>query len=256
MSRKTLNKRENINIKTDADGIETGTIDMVTKLKIKNWSKEDQPVYRLQGVGAENLSNTELLAILIGSGTPSATAMEIGNDILERCGYNVNNIGKMTVTDLMDVPGVGAVTASRIMAAMELGRRRATAKATLRQDLGSSMAIYNLMRPQMMDLDCEEAWVVLMNQAYKLIKAIRISHGGITETAVDVRIIMKEALLSNATVLALCHNHPSNNAQPSKEDDRITEKVKKACECMRIYFLDHIIVCDDNYYSYHERGRI
>ena len=108
----------------------------------------------------------------------------------------------------------------------------------------------------MQDLDVEEAWIVLMNQNYKLIRAQRISHGGITETAVDVRIIIKEALLSNATVLALCHNHPSNNPTPSADDDRLTTRVKKACEIMRIYFLDHLVITDGRYYSYQEHGKI
>lgn len=112
------------------------------------------------------------------------------------------------------------------------------------------------MHTKLQDADVEEAWILLMNQACKLIEAKRISHGGITETAVDVRIIIKEALLKNATVLALCHNHPSNNARPSREDDRLTERVSKACELMRIHFLDHIIVCDGSYYSYHENGRV
>ena len=108
----------------------------------------------------------------------------------------------------------------------------------------------------MQDLDVEEAWIVLMNQNYKLLKAMRISHGGITETAVDLRIIMREALLANATILALSHNHPSGNIMPSGDDDRLTQRVKKACEIMRIHFLDHIIITDGNYYSYHEMGRL
>ena len=106
------------------------------------------------------------------------------------------------------------------------------------------------------DLDVEEAWIVLMNQNYRLIKTVRLSHGGLTETAVDVRVAMKEAIMANATVMVLCHNHPSNNPKPSKDDDRLTERIKKACELMRIHFLDHIILTDGMYYSYHEMGRL
>ena len=106
------------------------------------------------------------------------------------------------------------------------------------------------------DLDVEEAWVVLLNQNYRLLKTVRLSHGGLTETAVDIRVIMKEAIMANATVLALCHNHPSNNPKPSRQDDLLTENIKKACETMRILFLDHIILTDGEYYSYHESGRI
>ncbi len=141
-------------------------------------------------------------------------------------------------------------------AACELGKRRQKEVAEQRKDLGSATAIYEYVHPMMKDLDVEEAWIILMNQNYKLIRAQRISHGGITETAVDVRIIIKEAILSNATILALCHNHPSNNPTPSSDDDRLTQRVKKACETMRIYFLDHLIICDGQYYSYHERGRL
>ena len=112
------------------------------------------------------------------------------------------------------------------------------------------------MHPKMQDLDVEEAWVLLMNQNYKLIKPVRISHGGLTETAVDVRIIMKEAILCNATVLALCHNHPSNNPRPSRDDDQLTQRVKKACELMRIHMMDHVIMTDGDYYSYYENGRL
>ena len=108
----------------------------------------------------------------------------------------------------------------------------------------------------MQDLDVEEAWILLMNQNFKLIKKIRISHGGFSETAVDVRVIMKNALLSNATVLALCHNHPSNNIRPSNDDDRITKRIKDACQLMRVFFLDHLIITDGKYYSYSEEGRL
>ena len=112
------------------------------------------------------------------------------------------------------------------------------------------------MHPVMQDLDTEEFWILLMNQNYKLIKKMRVSHGGITEVAVDIRIILKEAVLANATILAVCHNHPSGNLRPSKEDDHLTENLQKACRVMRILFLDHVIVTDSHYYSYHEEGRL
>ena len=122
--------------------------------------------------------------------------------------------------------------------------------------MGSAEAIYSLMRPKMQDLDVEEAWVLLMNQAFKLIRAVRISHGGISETAVDVRVILREALLANATVLAISHNHPSGSPLPSGDDDRLTDRVRRACDTMRIYFLDHVIVTDGAYYSYRDQGKI
>ena len=142
------------------------------------------------------------------------------------------------------------------MAAVELGKRRQREKLEERRDMGSAQAIYELIHSKVQDSDVEEAWIVLMNRNYKLIDYKCISHGGITETAVDVRIIIKEALLKNATVVALCHNHPSNNPRPSRDDDRLTEKVKNACDTMRILFLDHIIVTDGAYFSYSESGRL
>lgn len=176
--------------------------------------------------------------------------------ILNDCHNSLNSLGKMTLAELQAYKGIGPAKAISILAACELGKRRAREKAEERRNLNSATAIYDYMHTKLQDADVEEAWILLMNQACKLIEAKRISHGGITETAVDVRIIIKEALLKNATVLALCHNHPSNNAHPSREDDQLTERISKACELMRIHFLDHIIVCDGSYYSYHENGRI
>ena len=172
------------------------------------------------------------------------------------CNNNLNTLGKKSIRELCMYNGIGEAKAISILAACELGKRRQKEVAEQRKDLGSATAIYEYVHPMMKDLDVEEAWIILMNQNYKLIRAQRISHGGITETAVDVRIIIKEAILSNATILALCHNHPSNNPTPSSDDDRLTQRVKKACETMRIYFLDHLIICDGQYYSYHERGRL
>ena len=142
------------------------------------------------------------------------------------------------------------------MAACELGKRRQLEKAEERAELSSAQAIHDMMRPILQDKDVEEAWVLLMNQKFRLIKRVCISRGGISETAIDVRVVMREAILNNATVIAICHNHPSNNNKPSRMDDQITKKIKDACETMRLYFLDHIIVCDGKYYSYREEGKL
>lgn len=229
---------------------------MENKLSINQWAEQDRPREKLRDKGAEILSNAELLAILIGSGSSKESAVELMKRVLSDCHNNLNTLGKKTIHELCTYNGIGEAKAISILAACELGKRRQMETAEQRKDLGSALAIYEYMHPLMKDLDVEEAWVVLMNQNYKLIRAQRISHGGITETAVDVRIIMKEALLCNATILALCHNHPSNNNKPSSDDDRLTQRVKKACETMRIHFLDHIIICDGCYYSYHEMGRL
>ncbi|MGN1253632.1 MAG: DNA repair protein RadC [Prevotella sp.] len=225
-------------------------------LTITDWAEEDRPRERLERLGAEALSNAELLAILIGSGTPKMSAVELMKVVLAACHNNLNTLGKMSIKDLEGFKGIGPAKAITILAACELGKRRAREKAEIREDLGSATAVYNYMHPRMQDLDVEEFHILLMNQNFKLIKEECISHGGITETAVDIRIIMKEAILNNATVMAVCHNHPSGNTRPSREDDRLTDRIRKACEIMRVYFLDHVIVTDGAYYSYREQGRL
>lgn len=226
------------------------------KLNINQWAEEDRPREKLERLGAEALSNAELLAILIGSGSPKESAVDLMKRVMNDCNNNLNTLGKRSVMELTNYNGLGPAKAITILAACELGKRRQLEQAEERRDLGSATAIYNFMRPKMQDLDVEEAWVLLMNQNFKLIKAKRISHGGISETAVDVRIILKEALMCNATIVALCHNHPSGNNRPSSDDDRLTQKVLKACEVMRLYFADHVIVTDGRYYSYREQGKI
>lgn len=226
------------------------------KLNINQWAEEDRPREKLISLGAEALSNAELLAILIGSGSPRETAVELMKRILGDCNNHLNTLGKKSIYDLCKYNGIGEAKAVSILAACELGKRRAREKAEERQDLGSATYIYQYMHPKMQDLDVEEAWIVLMNQNYKLLKSMRISHGGITETAVDIRVIMKEAIMCNATVLVLCHNHPSGSIRPSKDDDQLTLRVRRACDIMRIHFLDHVIITDGLYYSYRESGRL
>ena len=226
------------------------------KLNINQWAEEDRPREKLMRLGAGALTNAELMAILIGSGSPKESAVDLMKHILNDCDNNLNKLGRMSIRELQVYNGMGPAKAVSILAACELGKRRQMEKVQERKDLGSPQAIYDYMRPIMQDLDTEEAWIILMNQNYRLIKEERLSHGGITETLVDVRVIVKEALLNNATIVALCHNHPSDNARPSKEDDRLTERVKKACELMRIYLLDHVIVTESSYYSYREKGRL
>jgi len=174
--------------------------------------------------------------------------------ILNDCHNNLNTLGKMSIRDLCQYNGVGPAKAITILAACELGKRRQQEKPEERPDLGTATRIYNHMHPLMQDLDVEEFWLLLMNQNYRLIREQRISHGGITETAVDIRIIMREAVLSNATILAVAHNHPSGNLSPSRADDELTRSIKRACDVMRIKFLDHVIVTDGSYFSYHESG--
>ena len=228
----------------------------MSNITIACWAEEDRPREKLMQNGPGVLSDSELLAILIGSGSTKESAVSLMQRILADCGNNLNTLGKMSLHELMRYNGIGEAKAVTILAACELGKRRHATPAAVRPDLGSASAAYDYMLPKMQDLDVEEAWVLLMNQRFHLVKAVRLSHGGLSETAVDVRIVMREAILAGATVLTLCHNHPSGNCRPSGDDDRLTQKIRKACETMRIYMADHIIVTDGCYYSYAEEGRL
>ena len=226
------------------------------KLNINQWAEEDRPREKLMRLGAAALTDAELLAILVGSGSPKEDAVSLMKRILADCNNNLNTLGKLTIRDLCQYNGIGEAKAITILAACELGKRRQMEKAEERPDLGTATFIYNHMHPVLQDSDVEEFWVLLMNQNHRLIKKLCISRGGITEVAVDIRIIMREAVLVNATIIAVCHNHPSGSLRPSKPDDDLTFSLLKASQLMRIKLLDHVIVTDGNYYSYHEEGRI
>ena len=224
------------------------------KLTIAHWSEDDQPREKLRDKGPQSLSNAELLAILIGSGTPGTSAVELMQDVLKDCKNNLNTLGKMSIRDLCTYKGIGEAKAITILAACELGKRRQAETPEERPDLGTATRIYNHMHAVMQDLDVEEFWALLMNQHYRLINNGRISRCGITETPVDIRIIIKEAVLANCTILAVCHNHPSGNLSPSHADKDLTRRIKRACELMDIHFLDHVIVTDGQYFSFKEQG--
>ena len=225
------------------------------KLNINQWAEEDRPREKMEAQGAESLTNAELLAILIGSGSTKESAVELMKRLLSDCKNNLNTLGKMTIHELCQYNGIGKAKAISILAACELGKRRQMENPAERPDLGTATRIYNHMHPIMQDLDVEEFWILLLNQHYRLIKKVRISHGGITGTAVDIRIIIREAVMVNCTILAVCHNHPSGNLSPSRQDEELTKSIKRACELMHIHFLDHIIVTDGLYYSFHEQGK-
>ena len=226
------------------------------RLSIKQWASEDRPTERLQRLGAESLTDGELLAILIGSGTQQYSAVDIGNQVLGRFNNNLNTLGKARFDEILATEGVGTQTACKILAAVELGRRRLMATPELHPDMSTATRIYNYMLPKMQDLATEEFHILLINQNFRLIKSERISQGGITEVSADIRIMIREAVLNNATIMAVCHNHPSGSTRPSRVDDTLTQSVKQACEVMRIHFLDHVIVTDGAYYSYHEQGKL
>jgi len=226
------------------------------RLTITQWNEEDRPREKLMRLGGEALTDAELLAIIIGGGVVGKTAVDITKQILKDCDNNLAILSKRTLEQLMSYHGIGEAKAISIMAVAELGRRRELTKMPERKKLDNSKALYDELWPRMRDLDVEEAYLVLMNQAYKHIDTIRLSHGGITETAVDVRVIMKHAIQQNATIIAIAHNHPSGNIRPSRDDEMLTKRVAEACRTMRIFFADHIIVTDGDYYSFRDNGKI
>lgn len=229
---------------------------MKGKLKINEWAEEDRPREKMMLQGVTSLSNAELLAILIGSGSREDTAVELMRKVLDGYHNNLSELGKSTVDELCRFKGIGQAKAVTILAASELGKRRKEEEPRERQQIRNSEHIYKYFYPLMCDLSTEECWVMLLNQAAKIIQAVKISSGGLASTQVDIRCILREALLKRATSIILCHNHPSGNIHPSGDDDRLTQSLYQAAKVMNIRMLDHVIVTDGAYYSYADEGRI
>ena len=229
---------------------------MTERLSINQWAEEDRPREKMMLQGASALTNAELLAILIGSGNAEDSAVELMRKVLNDYHNNLNELGKASIDELCRYKGIGSAKAITILAASELGKRRKEEAVEERRIIATSKDVYEDLHPLMCDLPTEECWVLLLNQASKLIDKVRISTGGLNATAVDVRCILREALLKRATAFALCHNHPSGNIRPSREDDLLTREVNRAAECMNIRFVDHVILTDGAFYSYADEGRI
>lgn len=240
------------------------------KLNINQWAIEDRPREKMMQKGTESLSNAELLAILIGSGNTEETAVELMRRVLTDCNNSLKTLGRMSIKELCGnitvkdsngkpktvrrYKGLGEAKAISIIAACELGRRRLKEEATAKDSIHSSEDLYHYFRPRMQDLTHEECYALLMNQACKINDCILIGKGGLTETSVDIRLVLREALIRQSPVIALAHNHPSGNIHPSTSDNRLTERLHKACKMMDIRLLDHIIVTDERYYSYSDEG--
>lgn len=217
---------------------------------------DERPEYKAMNYGFDNLSNTELLSMVINRGAGTAESMRQARQLMNMVDNSLTKLSRLSMYDLQVVQGVGDCKALAILAALEFAKRKTMEKGSTCPDMGSSLAIYNYLQPMIGDLQVEQAHVILMNQNFKMLKHVKLSEGGLTETAVDVRLIIKEAVQCNATIVALAHNHPSGNTKPSRQDDVLTLNVKKACEVMRLFFMDHIIVTDGAYYSYHDNGKL
>lgn len=226
------------------------------KLNINQWAAEDRPREKMMQKGAEALSDAELLAILIGSGNTEESAVALMQRVLAACNNDLSQLGKWEVRDFSRFKGFGPAKSITIMAALELGKRRKLQERSERTTIRSSADIYELFHPLLCDLPTEEFWVLLLNQAAKVIDKVRISRGGIDQTTADVRTILREALLQRAVQIVLIHNHPSGNPSPSHADRSLTELVRKAAQTMNIRLTDLIIVTDGKYYSFNDEGII
>ena len=229
---------------------------MDEKLTISQWAEEDRPREKLMQQGAFALSNAELLAILIGSGNTEESAVGLMRRVLDRYHNSLNELGKASIEDLCRFKGIDPAKAVTVLAASELGKRRAEETPKERKLIRCSKDIYELFHPLMCDLPVEECWILLLNQSSKVIDRMRISQGGLAATQVDVRCILREALLKGAVSLVVCHNHPSGSTVPSSDDDRLTQAVRQAAATMNIRLLDHLIVTDGAYYSYSDEGKL
>ncbi len=226
------------------------------KLTICQWAEEDRPREKMMLKGSGALSDAELLAILIGSGNTEESAVELMRRILVSCHNDLNELAHWEVRDFSRFKGFGPAKSIAIMAALELGKRRKLQEVKERAVIGCSKDIYELFHPLMCDLELEEFWVLLLNQANKVIEPVRISTGGIAGTFVDVRSVFREALLQRATQMAVVHNHPSGNTRPSQEDKALTQRILAAAKTINIHLIDHLIVCDGQYYSFADEGLI
>ncbi|OMP30249.1 MULTISPECIES: DNA repair protein RadC [Mangrovimonas] len=221
---------------------------------IKNWSQDDQPREKLRDKGKSVLSDAELLAILIGSGSRSESAVELCKRILASVDNNLNDLGKLSITQLMEFKGIGEAKAISIVAAMELGRRRRGEEALEKQKILSSASVFELMQPIVGELPHEEFWILYLNNSNKVIQKNLLSKGGITGTLVDVRLVLKTALQVGATGLILVHNHPSGTLVASEADKQITQKLKQASSSLDIKVLDHLIITERAYFSFADDG--
>lgn len=223
---------------------------------IKNWNEDDRPREKLLLKGRIALSDAELVAILIGSGSRNESAVSLSQRILASVGNNLSELGKLSISDLTEFKGIGEAKAISIIAAMELGRRRRTGDALERKKITSSNSVFEYVQPLIGELPHEEFWILYLNNANKIIKSAQLSKGGITGTVVDVRLAFKEALQLGAVGIILAHNHPSGTLKPSQADINLTRKLKTAGESLDIKVLDHLIITEKAYFSFADENML
>ena len=221
---------------------------------IKNWAEDDKPREKLMLKGKAVLSDAELMAILISSGSRNESAVQLSKRILASVDNNLNALGKLSIKQLIEFKGIGEAKAITIIAALELGRRRRAEETVELKKITSSKAVFEIMQPIIGELPHEEFWILYLNNSNKVIYKTQLSKGGITGTVVDVRLVFKMALEQNATSIILTHNHPSGKLQASDADIHITKKLKAAAQQLDIAILDHIIITETGFYSFQDEG--
>ncbi len=225
-------------------------------LNIREWSPEDRPREKLLLKGTSALSEAELVAILIGSGTTKTSAVELAKKVLLLGKNNLNELARLSVKDLMKIKGIGEAKAITIVAALELGRRRKEQDIDSKPKISSSKDAFDLIQGDLMDLPHEEFWVLLLNRMHQVVKKKRISEGGVSGTVADPKIIYKLALEDLASGVIVAHNHPSGNLKPSQSDIDLTRKLKEAGRFLEVQLLDHLIIANRNYFSFADEGLI
>lgn len=229
---------------------------MTKRLTITDWADDDRPREKLMKKGATALSDAELLAILIGSGNTEETAVELCRRILNDNHNNLNELARLSISDLERYKGIGEAKAITLISALEIGKRRRSQEVLERQKITESRDLFELFGPIMEDLNHEEFWIVFLNGANKVMETTNLTKGGMRQTVVDVPILLRLALEKSAHAVAVAHNHPSGESNPSREDLSITQKIKNGCEAIGVRFLDHIIIAGRSYYSFADEGKM
>ncbi len=225
-------------------------------LPIKSWAEEDRPREKLVEKGCEMLTNAELLAILIGSGSRNQTALNLCQEILQDVGEDLDKLGQLNVHELMKYKGIGKAKAVSIVSALEIGRRRKSNSSESKTLLNSSYAIYEFISPKLRDKTEEECWIIYLNRGLKVIADERISQGGRSNVIIDPKVVFKKALDRKATSIVIVHNHPSNNLKPGREDIMVTNKLIVVGKSLDLPLIDHLIIGQSNYFSFRDEGLI
>ncbi|MFT4674220.1 MAG: DNA repair protein RadC [Saprospiraceae bacterium] len=225
-----------------------------TSFSIKKWSEDDRPREKMLAKGKESLSDAELIAIIVGSGSRDESAVTLAQRILAESNQDLHTLGKISIQELMRFKGIGEAKAISIVATLELGRRSRTEEFVAIKKINSSKSVFDLMQPILGVLPHEEFWIVYVNNANNILQKSQLSKGGITGTLVDVRLVFKNALQLGAVALILVHNHPSGTLKPSMADKTITQKIKIAGESLDIKIIDHVIITEKAYFSFADEG--